>query len=50
LKEEDIDSIVRTNLTSMMLGTKFLLRYVVESILVALAPVLMWMCVDLLPV
>jgi hypothetical protein len=27
LKEEDIDSIIKTNLTSMMQGTKFLLRY-----------------------
>jgi NAD(P)-dependent dehydrogenase (short-subunit alcohol dehydrogenase family) len=31
LKEEDMDSIIRTNLTSMMLGTKFLLRYAVQS-------------------
>lgn len=28
LNEEDLESLVRTNLTSMMLGTKFLLRYV----------------------
>jgi len=28
LNEEDLESIIRTNLTSMMLGTKFLLRYV----------------------
>jgi NAD(P)-dependent dehydrogenase (short-subunit alcohol dehydrogenase family) len=31
LKEEDMESIIRTNLTSMMLGTKFLLRYAVQS-------------------
>ena len=28
LNEEDLESIIRTNLTSMILGTKFLLRYV----------------------